>query len=123
MFTSRWLSIYVLLGLGVGLVLGSPVVPMNPLQKEILPPYSSKTLEVTVKGGQPSTAICIGDGRSYLGLYVLDRHGNCVAWEDINVSKTRDDLAVEWYAPEKATYTIEVVNFGSVSNQFDVAVK
>src|SRR5437763_1580295 len=58
-------------------------------------------------------AIVIGDGDTYLGLYVFDRWGNCVARDDFSGSSAaRDDLAVEWFPPEVGPYTIDVRNFG-----------
>src|SRR5579864_2112370 len=34
---------------------------------------------------------------TYLGLYVYDEHGNCVTWDDLGSSSTKDDNAVEWF--------------------------
>jgi hypothetical protein len=76
------------------------------------------------EGRKRALAMAIGNGRSYLGLYVFDRRGNCVAWDDYSGSVVgRDDLAVEWYPPETADYDIEVHNFSAGSNNVNFVIR
>ena len=76
------------------------------------------------EGQKRACAIVIGDGHTYLGLYVFDRWGNCVARDDnADTPAARDDLAVEWFPPETASYTVDVRNFGPNSNIFTIAIR
>jgi hypothetical protein len=76
------------------------------------------------EGQKRAGAIVIGDGGTYLGLYVFDRWGNCVARDDFTGSSAgRDDLAVEWYPPKVSTYVIEVRNFGPSTNGFTIVIR
>jgi len=88
-----------------------------------LAPMDSKLFREAFKGGQRASAIAIGDGSSYMGLYVYDLHGNCVAWDDEGIWRTRDDLAVEWYPYRTAVYIIEVHNSGIRPNAYKVVMR
>jgi hypothetical protein len=71
-----------------------------------------------------ANVIAIGqEGASNLGLYVYDVHGNCVAWDDLGSSSTRDDVAVEWFPMQKERYTIELRNLGAATNRLDLIIR
>jgi len=75
-----------------------------------------------VKPGQRAQVIVSGDGSSYLGLYVYDRHGNCVAWDDEVNPRSTDDLVGQWSATVAGAYTVEVRNLSAVKNKVQYAV-
>ena len=75
------------------------------------------------KGGERALAIVAGDGSSYLGLYVYDADGNCIAHDDHGNYQTCDKAAVEWVPPQTGRYTIEVKNLGRFRDTFHLAVK
>jgi hypothetical protein len=101
---------------------GSPVSEFKPEVPQI-PQLASKTYTLQFKGGQRANVIAIGDGSTFMGLYVYDVHGNCVAWDDEGLSQTRDDLALEWYPLENGYYIVEVRNCGSHVNQCKVWIR
>jgi len=86
-------------------------------------PNSSFNLVKDFKGGERACVIITGDGSSYLGLYVYDADGNCIARDDRASYQTRDDAAVDWYPPQTGRYTIEVKNLGVLKNTFKIAVQ
>jgi hypothetical protein len=75
------------------------------------------------KGGERALAIIAGDGSSYLGLYVYDADGNCIAHDDHGNYQTCDKAAVEWFPPQTGRYAIEVKNLGRFTDNFHFAVK
>src|SRR5215471_18152379 len=92
-------------------------------KSEKFDPQISHYYKVKGKAGDLASAIAIGDGASFMGLYVYDKYGNCVAWDDEGILRTRDDLAVEWQLKEDGSnYTVEVKNNGSVTNECRVTV-
>jgi hypothetical protein len=103
---------------------GSPVEPVAPRILN-LPPYWSFVESRTFAANQRANIIAIGHLRdgTFLGLYVYDDRGNCVAWDDLGSSSTRDDLAVEWFPMQKEQYTYELRNFGARSNRLDFVVR
>lgn len=70
----------------------------------------------------PAEVIVIGDGNTYLALYVYDRHGNCVA-HDEGTDRIRDDLAAGWVSADGQTYAFEMVNLGRSENQVNYKVR
>jgi hypothetical protein len=105
------------------LVRGGPVSGSAWLKKIEAPPHRSWSVGTTFKGGERATVIVSGTGASYLGLYVYDEDGNCVARDDLGDKGVRDDLTVVWYPPRTAPYRIEVRNFGARLNQFDLVTR
>jgi hypothetical protein len=89
----------------------SPVQPHPPLQIEV-PAGGARYFPISFNGQERALTIVSGTGASPLGLYVFDPHGNCVARDEALYRETRDDLAVEWFPPDTAAYTIEVRNAG-----------
>jgi hypothetical protein len=88
-----------------------------------VPSYRRATYPATFAGGQRAAVIIVGSGRTYMGLYVLDADGNCVAWDDLGADKAPDRCAVEWFPPKEQRYTIEVRNFGAVTNVIGIALR
>ncbi|MCI0378420.1 MAG: hypothetical protein L0215_12495 [Gemmataceae bacterium] len=99
-----------------------PTQPRPP-SREVVEPFGQKTFSLNFEGNQRASVVAIGDGRTFMGLYVYDRHGNCVARDDVGDSPTRDDLAAEWFPPELGPYSIDVVNLGRTFNQFWIAIR
>jgi len=116
------LSMLVLLA-WVTLGSGRPVGGPQPLTKEIIEPYGRLGFTVRFKAGEPATVIASGDQRTYLGLYIYDQDGNCVAWDDMGDKRTRDDLAVQWHPLETGLCTVEIRNFGPLHNVCQIAFR
>lgn len=102
--------------------LAGPEKKMAPFKSEV-GPKATWTIAVTFKGGERANVNLVGDGKSHLGLYILDSKGNCVAWDDDADSKFLDDRWVIWYPPKTQTYTIEVRNLGGSTNVFEMVIR
>src|SRR5262249_55415455 len=94
---------------------GGPTVPIQQPKTEVRA-LGSQVFNVERAGRQRACAIALGDGNTYVGLYVYDIHGNCVAWDDEGAVQTCDDVAVEWYPARNAVYQVEVHNSGLQPN-------
>jgi hypothetical protein len=81
-------------------------------------PYGRLEYWKKFEGGIPARVIAVGDGQSWLTLYVYDAHGNCVAWDDDVNQQTADDLAAEWLPARGGTYAMRVNSLGRVGNSF-----
>jgi hypothetical protein len=68
--------------------------------------------------GEMVTMAVSGDGDTNLDLYVKCPCANVIARDD----DPTDDCVVRFRAPESGTYTILVVNRGSLSNLYTIAV-
>jgi hypothetical protein len=101
---------------------GSPVSPVKALLPQV-PQLASQTFAYEFKGEQLARVLAIGDGATYMGLYVYDIHGNCVAWDDNGSSATRDDLAVAWQPRQNGVFLIELCNCGVRVNQCKVVIR
>jgi hypothetical protein len=104
---------------------GALVEPVKPRLGLNLPPFR-RLLEnrLFAVAKEPASVIAIGlDGATNLGLYIYDEHGNCVAWDDLASSSTRDDTAVQWFPVQKERFTIELRNLGMASSRFDIVVR
>jgi hypothetical protein len=106
----------VLLG---NILLGAPVVPLKQQLVQV-PQFSNVSYTREFKGGENAKVIASGTGVSYMGLYVYDIYGNCIAWDDEGTSATCDDLEVDWEPRAKGVYTVEVRNCGARVNQCKV---
>jgi hypothetical protein len=95
---------------------GGPVKTFEPEEAE-LAPMASRNYTLEFRGGKRATVLALGNGATYLGLYVNDAQGNCIAWDDEGNLLTSDDLAVGWTPQENAFYSIEVINAGLVRNK------
>jgi hypothetical protein len=102
---------------------GAPLTTRKPVRMAVEPFDRVSTIE-PFEGQKRACAIVIGDGGTYLGLYVFDRWGNCIACDDMTDTRaSRDDLAVEWFPPEAGTYTVDVRNFGPSNNRFTLVLR
>lgn len=103
---------------------GAPVEPVKPRIGLSLPPYRRIVESRPFAAKERANVIAVGqDGASNLGLYVYDEHGNCIAWDDLGSSSTRDDVAVEWFPMQKERFTIELRNMGAATNRLDLIVR
>jgi hypothetical protein len=91
-------------------------------QQAVLP-YHALSIPATFPGGEIARVVASGTGQTYMGLYVYDAHGNCVAWDDLGNAMTKDDLAVQWLPPAAAPYRIEIRNYGPYPNVVTVSVQ
>ena len=101
---------------------GEPLQPFTVEAPEARP-LSSIFYTLEFRGGKPATVAVLGNGTTYLGVYVYDAQGNCVVWDDEGNALTGDKLAVNWKPWENAFYLIEVRNAGSVKNKCRVFVR
>ena len=108
--------------LAVSLGAGSPLEAMKP-GKADLQPYRRLVESRVFAGEQRANVIVIGRGTTHVGLYIYDGYGNCVAWDDLASSSTRDDTAVQWFPVQKERFTIELRNLGMASSRFDIVVR
>jgi len=99
---------------------GGPVRPRPPAFVDV-PGYYVASLAEDFAGGVRANIIVSGDGQTYLGVYVFDSHGNCVAWDDFGNRTTRDDLNAEWYPPNTGRYGCDIFNYGRIENQAELA--
>lgn len=82
----------------------------------------------TFKANKPAMVIAPGRGRTCLGLYVFDEHGNCVdrcenRVDDVTASNTCDDLIASWIPIATSRYDVEICNFGFDENSFSMAMR
>jgi hypothetical protein len=101
---------------------GAPLHGPPPLQSELLS-YGGDRFPVVFRGGERAVVVVQGNHQTYLGLYVFDEEGNCVAHDDLGNQSSPDDLAVEWVPARTGRYWIEVHNFGLRRNTFEVAFR
>jgi hypothetical protein len=103
---------------GAALGPGAPLDPKTRLVEGKVEPYRDLNYERTFQAGIPAKVIALGEARKgYLGLYVFDAHGNCVARDDEVNDRTVDDTAVEWVPAQTGPCTIQVKALGK--NGFD----
>lgn len=96
--------------------------------KVYLPPLGRGAKQVEFAGKEKASVECSGkEHKQFVGLYVYDRQGNCVAWDDLAAVRGADrcDVAsVEWYPPASGAYVIEIHNFsGSEFDGGDLIIK
>jgi hypothetical protein len=84
--------------------------------------YGQQTYWRKFDGGRTAKFIVMGLEFGFVGLYVFDPHGNCIAHDDEVSSRTPNELAVAWTPPRTDTYTIEVKALGRLANHFDFGV-
>jgi len=101
---------------------GGPI-PQFKQETPHIPQLASQTYVRTFRGGERAHAMAIGTGATYMGLYVYDKYGNCVAWDDWGMPISRDDLSVDWYPRETAPYMVEVRNNGVRVNECKVVIR
>ncbi|MBI3406878.1 MAG: hypothetical protein HY040_00795 [Planctomycetes bacterium] len=99
---------------------GGPIRPHPPEFIEV-PGYYVASVAEDFAGGVRANVIVSGNMQAYLGVYVFDALGNCVAWDDFGNRATYDDLNAEWYPPVAGRYGIDVYNFGRFESQAELA--
>jgi hypothetical protein len=101
---------------------GSPLEPVKPRVADV-GPFRRVVESRVFRAGQAAKVIGVGNDRTYLGLYLYDSYGNCLAWDDQGNSSIKDDIAVEWFPVHNEPYTYEFRNQGSGFNSLDMAVR
>jgi len=117
-----WSGLLTLLA-GAALGTGAPLDPKTRVVETKLEAYGEQVYERSFEAGKTARVIAVGKGTGYLGLYVFDRDGNCVASDDDVTRRTRDDAFVEWIPPRSGPYTIEVKSLGRGKNEFLMTVR
>ena len=84
--------------------------------RTLIPGRATDTYRVVMVAGETGRVSMVGDGRTDLDLFVYDEFGNLVA-SDIGLT---DIASVSWFVPRTQTYTVRVVNLGSVSNFYSI---
>jgi hypothetical protein len=105
---------------------GAPVEPFEDkkgYRDATLDPFSSLRFTLKCKARERTCAIIYGLGKSPMGVYVFDPHGNCVARDDVAPTLISDDLATEWHPATEETYVIEVHNLGRKNNNAEIAIR
>ena len=87
-------------------------------------PLMSRPSTLHFKPNEAAFAQVYGNGGSSLALYVYDKQGNCVAWDD-NITNPQfcDENAVEWIADAHGRNSIEVRNLGVAPHTFTMAIR
>ena len=75
---------------------------------------SNRHLPLTFIGGRVAEVIVEGDGDTELDLYIYDQNGNLVASDDDD----SDYCVATWTPRWTGTFTIVVMNRGSVYNRY-----
>jgi hypothetical protein len=91
--------------------------------EQISPALAIRSVYDTFKANKEARAIALGKGKTVLGLYVFDRHGNCVARDDVGSPRTSDDLAVVWIPTETTRYDVEIRNAGYETNIYQITLR
>jgi hypothetical protein len=120
----KLLSLTLVLGVLLAIVGGGLGGPVKAFDRQMsIVPLSSNDHSVDFMGKQRASAVAEGDGHSYLGLYVYDSQGNCVAWDDHGMLLGPQKLQVDWYPPTTGVYVIEVRNCGLESNECKLVLR
>lgn len=127
-----WLALLTLL-LAAPWAATSPVELQEPKLNASMQGYTALTSLVPCKGGERTIAIAATTSKQpvLLALYVFDPHGNCVAWDEYDDRAasgegrrpSTDDVAVEWFAPAPATYTVELRDMSADSCVLQMAIR
>ena len=86
-------------------------------------PFSGRSISLRCRANERTSVMIYGFGRSPMGIYVFDKHDNCVARDDEAPNAMTDDLAVEWHPPVEDNYDVEVRNLGRKLNTAEVAIR
>ena len=108
------------------LATGSPVEPLaekSGFRNISFEPFASQTLTIECRAKERTCAILYGQGTSPMAIYVFDKHGNCVAKDDVSFNVVSDDAAVEWYPTAPGAYEVEIRNLGRRQNNSEVAIR
>lgn len=75
---------------------------------------STDTYVLAFKSGIPAEIFVSGDGDTDLDLYIYDENGNSIAYDD----DYSDDCYVCWTPAWTGKFVVQIVNRGSVYNQY-----
>ncbi len=118
----KGLPALLLLAVGFASGLGGPLPPSS-AREGVVEANGSRSYVFPFKADARASVVIVGrTNQTNLGLYVFDRHGNCITWDDQGAAANRDDCAVEWYPPRTEPYTIEVRNLGPLRDGYDIAM-
>jgi hypothetical protein len=98
-----------------------PVQPVSPQEVKI-PPFAQDSQVLLFAASKPASVVVAGSRAGFLGLYVFDRHGNCVAWDDVSRAN-RDALGVDWIPSLQDSYGITIANLSRASNKCVVLIR
>lgn len=101
---------------------GAPVQSVEPADIDLLP-FATHVVQHELKGQEETRIIASGRAPYYLGLYVFDRDGNCVAWDDFGGTEVREDCGVIFTPPTQGIYRIEVRSFFHLANKVRFVVR
>ena len=89
------------------------MIPQGPEADMIrsIPAYSSRSFRATFEGDEMAEAAVIGDGGTYLSVYITDKNGR-----EVKRSERKTVHYLRWYAATTQQYTIKIVNHGDVYN-------
>jgi len=76
-----------------------------------------RTFTICFHGGETAHIDIEGDGDTDLDLYVYDSRGNLV----VSATDYSDKCCVMWVPIRGECYTIKVLNYGGVYNDFEIA--
>jgi hypothetical protein len=116
------LGLLIVMAMVLTIGLASPVQHFTQKFNAKVVAYGNQCYVLPFKGHERANVTVVGKGSSYLGLYVFDRHGNCLCADDHAAPPNKDDCAVEWYPSRTESYLIEVRNLGPVENGFVIAM-
>jgi hypothetical protein len=117
-----WSGLLALLA-GAALGTGAPLDPKTRALDAKVEAYGQQTYVRKFEAGRPAKVIVVGKTAGFLGLYVFDPDGNCVAHDDEVTRQTPNDLAVQWVPRRTDSYTIEVKCLGRQANEFLLGVR
>jgi hypothetical protein len=95
----------------------------NYAKEHVLEGWGSIIQSFELKGQEETRIIASGETALYLGLYVFDAHGNCVAFDDYAGTHVREDAAVIFVPPVQGAYTVEVRSFFGRDNKVRLVVR
>ena len=81
--------------------------------------FSTNVHYVTAYGGQEVSVEVNGDNDTDLDVFVYDEFGNLVDWDNDEL----DLCLLSWYPRWTGTFRVEVVNLGSVYNEYTICVE
>ena len=94
----------------------------RPIQKIRLEGMGHHVFIQEFKAQEPARVVVSGESGHTLALYVFDRHGNCVAWDE-PTGGIPDDAAVLWVPPTQDIYYVEVRSGSSEAETVYVALR
>lgn len=120
---SAWLVVVPMFAVFVAMPGSSEPIEGRKSVDVTVPPQSVQTFVVRFQPHHLANVITVGDGKAPLGLYIFDRHGNCICHDDRGGGGVGDDNAVAWYPSSDEPYFVEIANLGVKENKCDVTFR